>query len=122
MKNIIRNTIAVCLLISLQFACSSKPFYDTQDKVVEAAYNSLNQEMESGSLKEWATARGMKGSYTFKLTIGGKGDVVTVSTLERSEDAEVMQQNDLKNYVKTMRFQFKMPKSRTYQFPYEFKF
>jgi hypothetical protein len=123
MKRTLKIITVISLLIAVQIGCSNKPFYNTQDKVVEEAYKSLDYEMKSGDLKEWADERGMKGNYTFKLTIGGKkGEVISVNTLERSSDGEVMQQNALKNYVKLMRFQFKMPKDKSYQFPYEFKF
>jgi len=100
-----------------------KPYYNTQDQVVEAALLHLNSEMNSGSLHEWAAEQSMEGTYTLSITIGGKkGEVLTVRPVSRSDDGEIMQQNAIKDYVKVMRFPFKMPKDKSYQFEYEFKF
>lgn len=98
-----------------------KPFYDTPEEVIEAAYNALDQEMKGGEITTWAQENGIEGAYTFDLTIKHKGEVATVRTIDR-KGGDIPSQNRLKDYVKTMRFPFKMPKNRSYKFQYEFKF
>jgi hypothetical protein len=122
MKTILRLLFSILLLLSLNITyAQKKPYYTEQEQVVEAARNALNNAVESGDFKEWAIKNNMKGSFIFNLTIGGtKGEVYTINALERT--GEVKQQNTLKDYVKSMRFPFKMPKNRSYQFEYEFNF
>lgn len=122
MKTLLRLFFSTVLLFSICFSyAQKKPYYTDQEQVTEAARNVLNNTMESEDFKKWATKYGMKGSYTFNLTIGGtKGEVYTINAVERT--GEVKQQNALKDYVKSMRFPFKMPKNRSYQFEYEFNF
>jgi hypothetical protein len=109
------------MLLMNDLHAQKKPFYNENNQVIEAANNALNNSLKSGDFKEWADKYGMKGNYTFNITIGGtKGEVYTVHALERT--GEVNQQNALKDHVKNLRFPFKMPKDRSYQFQYEFKF
>ncbi|KAA3651216.1 MAG: hypothetical protein DWP98_03465 [Bacteroidetes bacterium] len=124
MKNITKTILmSLILFLSISANAQKTPYYNTQEQAIEAAYIAFDNEMNSGELKEWATSKGIKGSYTFDITIGGKkGEVYTVSTIERSEDGEIGHQNSLKNYVKLMRMPFKLPKDRSYKFRYEFKF
>jgi hypothetical protein len=97
-----------------------KPYYNTQEAVIEAAYTTLDQEMKTGKILEWAQEVNLTGTYTYDITLRGKGEVVTVRSIESS--GELKQQNALKDYLKTLRFPFKMPKDKSYKFRYEFKF
>ena len=122
MKTIIK-TIGVLgfLLLTITVNAQKKPYYTEQEEVIEAAYKQLDYSMKEGLLYEWKTERNPTGSYTMRLTIKGKGEVVTVSTVDRKE-GDIPTQNSLKNFIKTYRFPFKMPKNKSYQFVYEFKF
>lgn len=114
---------AFLLLISasISLQAQKKAYYNEQEQVIEAAYNNLDYNMKEGVLKEWAVANKPVGSYTMKLTIKHKGEVVTIQTIDR-EGGDIPTQNALKNYMKGYRFPFKMPKDKSYQFQYEFKF
>jgi hypothetical protein len=124
MKSLLKLVLTICLFGIINAASAQKkPFYSEQGEIIEAANKSLDNSMKSGDLKDWATKYNITGNYTLNLTIGGKkGEVITVSTVERSEDASVKQQNSVKNHIKLLRFPFKMPKGKSYQFEYEFKF
>lgn len=124
MKNITRTTLlSFILFLAISVKAQKTPYYDTQEQAIEAAYQVFDNEMKTGKLHEWAIKNKIKGNYTFDITIGGKkGEVLTVSTIERSEDGEIKHQNSLKDYVKLMRMPFKLPKDRSYKFRYEFKF
>lgn len=105
-----------------------KPFYNTQEAVMEAAYKSLDERMENGSIKAWiedglekATGETtLKGRFVYDITIRNKGEVASVFKVE--SDASVPVQNYVRNHMKALRFPFKMPKNKSYKFQYEFKF
>lgn len=97
-----------------------KPYYNTQEAVIEAAYTTLDQEMKTGKILEWAKEMNLTGSYIYDITLRGKGEVTTVRSIEST--GELKQQNALKDYLKSLRFPFKMPKDKSYKFRYEFKF
>lgn len=122
MKTLLK-TLGIIFIMATSFSVQAqkKPFYDDQEQVIEAAYKQLDYSMKEGLLKEWKEARNPEGSYTMKLTIKHKGMVVTVFPMER-EGGDIPTQNALKNYIKEYRFPFKMPKDKSYQFIYEFKF
>lgn len=121
MKTTLKIIFSLFLLANtLLVQAQKKPFYNEEEQVIEAAYQALEQEMQSEDMLEWAKERAIAGSYTFNITIRGKGEVATVSVVER--EGEINHQNALKDYIKSMRFPFKMPKDKSYKFQYEFKF
>ena len=124
MKNIFKTLLLLAIFgIALSTQAQKKPYYTELEEVIEAAYNTLDFEMKSGKLKEWATERQIKGSYTYDITIGDKkSEVLTIRATDRSADGIIKQQNAVKDYIKNMRFPFKLPKEKRYQFQYEFKF
>ncbi len=114
------------LLMGLLFLASNnlmaqkKPYIAEQEKIIEAAYQALDESMKGeGELRTFINENQLKGSYTFNITIRNKGEVSTVSAVER--EGEVAGQNKLKNYLKEIRFPFKMPKNKSYKFKYKFK-
>ncbi|MEQ8907847.1 MAG: hypothetical protein RIC95_01530 [Vicingaceae bacterium] len=129
-----KTAIKICLFslllaaFSFQAEAQRKPFYTTQEEVVEAAYKSLDQRMESGSLEEWiegnlekATGETeLSGTFVYDLTIRKKGEVASVFKVE--SDAPIKVQNYVKDYMKALKFPFKMPKNKSYKFRYEFNF
>lgn len=122
MKTIKKITLLVIVLfLSIGVKAQKRPYYDTQETVIEAAYNALDQAMQpEGYLHENMIEYGWKGTYTFNITIRGKGEVATVSKAADSDDIKT--QNQVKNVIKTMKFPFKMPKNHSYKFKYEFTF
>ena len=129
---IMKKTIQFMLMLFLTIGtyCSTwaqkKPFYNTQEEVIEAAYLTLDDWMSSGALKE-SIEKGLEkatgyttleGNYIFDLTIRHKGEVASVFKVE--SDAPVKMQNYVKNYMKELQFPFKMPKDKSYKFRYEF--
>jgi hypothetical protein len=99
-----------------------KPYYNTQEQAVTAATQSLDEWLQTEEVTTWLAENQMQGTYTFNITIGGtKGEVKTVNILDRKEGS-IPLQNKLKDLVKAYRFPFKMPKDKSYQFSYEFKF
>lgn len=123
MKNSIKTLLIVLsMALTTNLMAQKKPFYNTEEEVVEAAYKQLDFSMKEGALKEWAEDFKPKGSYTMDIAIIHKGTVVTIRPVERSEDGDIRTQNALKNYMKNYRFPFKMSKTKSTQITYEFKF
>ena len=121
--NIILKTLIILLLtgVTISVKAQKKPFYDEQEQVIKAANSELGSSMKEGLLKEWKEKNNPQGSYTMKLTIKHKGQVITINTIER-KGGDVSTQNALKNFMKEYTFPFKMPKDKSYQFSYEFDF
>lgn len=122
MKNLTK-TLLVCfvMLIGMSLKAQKKPYYNTQEEVIEAAYKAIDNSLQpEGYLFEQQAAYAWKGNYSFNITIRGKGEVATVSVAESGDDIQM--QNQIKNVLKTMKFPFKMPKDHSYKFKYNFKF
>jgi len=120
MKLIKQFSILIFLFIGVQEISAQKPFYDTKDEVVDAAKQVLDEEIKTGKLKDYVESHQIKGNYTFDITIRHKGEVVTVMAIDH--DGTVNHQNLLKDYIKEMKFPFKMPKTKSFKFNYAFKF
>ena len=74
-----------------------------------------------GSLYLFSLDNKLKGSFTFDLTIRGKGEMATVFVVS-NEAGTLKMQNMLKDRLKSFRFNFKIPKGKSYKFQYTLKF
>lgn len=128
MKKIIQ-LISLAFLLSGSFQLKAqKEYYSTQEEVIEAAYLTLDRWIESGEFRENIEHRlerntgenKMSGTYVMDITLRHKGEVVSVNVVE--SNAAIKLQNYMKDYIKLLKFPFKMPKNKRYKFRYEFKF
>ncbi len=108
------------LLLSSGLFAQKKPHLSDKETVIEYAYLELDESMKNGDFFEWGQETGVKGEFTFDITIRDKGEVATVFAVDRK--GEVKDQNDLKDFLKDYRFNFKMPKTKSYKFQYTFQF
>jgi hypothetical protein len=128
MKNLKITLIAMFLLAFVEQLQAQKNFYNTQEEVIEAAYKTLDNWMESGELKEaiekklekYTGESSLTGTFIYDITIRNKGEVASVFKVE--SDAPIKVQNHFKDCLKALQFPFKMPKNKSYKFRYEFKF
>jgi hypothetical protein len=130
MKTPIKLSLLTLLFIALSISAKAqkKPFYTTQEEVVEAAYKALDEMMESGEIEEWIEKKlekrtgekELSGKFVYDLTIRGKGEVATVFKVEC--DAPIKVQNNVRDHLKELKFPFKMPKNKSFKFRYEFNF
>ena len=122
MKNLSKTILlSIVLIISFSVTAQKKPYYNTQEDVIEAAYAAIDNSLKpEGYLFEKNIDYAWKGTYTFNITIRGKGEVATVSVAESG--GEIKMQKPIKNVLKTMKLPFKMPKDKNSKFKYEFKF
>ena len=121
MKYILQVMAFSLLLGSSSLQAQKKPFYNEEEEVIEAAYLHLEKSTQEGRIKAWVEANNPKGNYTMEITIRNKGEVATIRVVKR-QNGDIPTQNSLKNFLKTYRFPFKMPKQRSFRFQYEFKF
>ncbi len=115
------------LLITLFIAAiashahGEKPLIQGYEEVVAKAKTELDSSMQNGELKEFATKRGIKGEYILDITIHERGKVLTVFAVSNDSD-NLKMQTSLKDFVRTLEFNFKMPKGKNYKFQYTFTF
>lgn len=99
---------------------SQKELISDPDKVEERVVSDLNEHLESDEWKKWIEKNPIKGQFAFDITVYNKGEVVAVRALGRSGEATIPDQNKLKDYLKTMKFKFKVPKGKRYKVTYSF--
>lgn len=91
----------------------------TPDAVSDTAVSTLNRELKSGKLAEFITKSNIHGLFIFDITLHKKGEVATVFT-QSDEKTDIRSQNLLKDYIRQMRFDVKMPKDQRVKFRYTF--
>lgn len=75
-----------------------------------------------GELYLFGQEFGIKGEYTFKISVGLKNKVTSVFVIER-KGGDIPTQNKVKDAVKEFKFiTFKVPKGKHYNVEYTFKF
>ncbi len=110
------------LFIMLLFNAHSFAQADTEE-YIRMASAELDISCQTGLIHEYVLESGTKGTYTFEITIKGKGQIVSMNIKERSEDGTIAYQNALKDFVmKKVKLSFKIPKERYYKFDYTFSF
>ncbi len=111
--------ILFCTVFNLQ--AQKQELITKESEIIAKAQKELEIAANSGSIKSSIAELGIKGSYTFDITIYRKGEVLTVfAPFEVTEN--IKQQNAVKDLVKAFRLSFKMPKDKRYKFRYTFDF
>ena len=100
---------------------AEKPLLQDYSEVMAKARAELDSSMQTGVLKEFGVKHKIKGEYTMDITIHEKGKVLTVFTVSNNSD-NLKMQTGLKDFVRTLEFNFKMPKGKLYKFQYTFLF
>jgi hypothetical protein len=115
--------IAVLLLLGFTSYSQKKELIEDKARIEEQAKSELQSAMAApeGSLYLFGQKYGIKGEYTYDITIREKGDIATVFVVG-NENGTVDAQNKLKNYLMEFEFSFKMPKGKLYKFRYTFEF
>ena len=109
------------LILGIGAALAQKKPLLTDPFTVEQAVKEELAELEaSESWQEYFQDNNIKGSYTFQITVWNKGEVVSVLAVERSKDGTIPNQNSIKNYIKLLKFGFKVPKGKRYTVDHTF--
>lgn len=115
-------TFIILIVSTLAFG-QKKALIEEYSKVVDAAKIELDESMKGpeGNLFLYKQEYGISGTYDFDITLHEKGLVATVF-VKGNEGGTIKMQNKLKDFVKAMKFGFKMPKGKDYKFNYVFNF
>lgn len=96
---------------------------EDKNEIIRRATEALDQSMSApeGLMYVFAKEHSLTGEYTFDITIREKGEVATVFVVN-TETTNLNAQNMIKDKVKSLKFNFKMPKGKSYKFQYKFNF
>src|SRR5436190_1866955 len=106
-------SIVFILAIGL-YARAEKPLIQDYAQVVAKAKSELDSSMQTGALKEFAVKSKIKGEYIMDITIHERGKVLTVFAVSNDSD-NLKMQTALKDFVRTLEFNFKMTKGKMYK-------
>ena len=115
--------ILVLLVFSISVSAQKKVLISDKDQIIEEAKKELNQTLANPESDFMKMVRENKitGEYVFDISIYEKGQVLSVFVVS-SNARDVKMQNRVKDMVKTIEFNFKMPKGKSYKFQYIFNF
>ena len=113
-------TLVILLLIGFASSAQKKSLYDFEEVTAEAKLE-LDSSMRVGELKEWSVKNKVKGEYIMDITIHEKGKVLSVFAVSNDTD-DIKMQNRVKDIIRTIIFNIKMPKGKLYKFQYTFNF
>ena len=115
------------LLISIAIATSvfaqKKQLVESKEEVETLAKQEFDMAMKApeGSLYLFGIENNIKGEYSFKITLGDRGKVVSVFA-QGNEGGDIPSQNKVKDAVKAFKFNFKLPKDKNFSLEHKFKF
>lgn len=106
--------IALGLVLAVPAKGQHRPELNTQAAVDEHVSNVLAAEKAQGKLAELALKLGLRGSFTFDLTVSDKGTTETVFPVESTIES-IPDRNKLKDYLMSLHFDFKVPKGKRFK-------
>jgi hypothetical protein len=116
-----KYTLLLILLVTVALSAKAqRPYVETNDEFIELATKDLDAHMQDEKFLKKMDKEDIHGSYTYQITVGDKGKITHMRSLERSEDASIHGQNTLNDLVKKYKFDFKIPKGNFYNFQYTF--
>lgn len=86
-----------------------KPLLSTHDEIQSAITKELDDSFAGGKLKKTVDKYGITGTYNYDLTVGDKGELVTVFTIR-----EEGMNND---YVRWLQYALKAFKYKSFKIP-----
>lgn len=89
------------------------------DETIDKASAVLEEEMRAGKLREFISKNAINGIFIFDITLHKKGEVATIFA-PGDEKTDIRAQNLLKDFVRQMRFDVKIPKDQRVKFRYTF--
>jgi hypothetical protein len=116
-------TLLFIISATLATYAQKMPLLQERQEIVEQAKKELDALVAnpaSDFMTKIAEAK-VKGEYVFDITIEGKGKILSVFVVSTDAD-DVNQQNHVKDLVRKIKFNFKLPKDKSYKFQYTFNF
>jgi hypothetical protein len=96
---------------------------EDKDLIIERANAELDTAMTppEGSIYLYTLKHPIKGEYTYDISIWEKGTVTSIFAVGNN-NGTIDSQNRLKDFLMTYKFNFKMPKGKSYKFRHTFVF
>jgi len=115
----------IILLVMTGFIClAQKPeLIEDKDLIIDRANTELDSAMVSpeGTIYLYTLKHPVKGEYTYDISIREKGMVISIFAVGNN-NGTIDSQNRLKDFLMTYKFNFKMPKGKSYKFRHTFIF
>ncbi|MHC1707183.1 MAG: hypothetical protein AB9842_06625 [Bacteroidales bacterium] len=119
-----RLILSILLILAIKETVAQKqPLIAEKDAVIAQAKHELDAMMSDSqsSLRKYAKENNISGEYIFDITIAERGKVISVYAVGSDAD-DIRHQNKVKDIIRTLKFNFKMPKKSRYKFQYTFNF
>jgi hypothetical protein len=120
-----KNALFLILFVipGLSSFAQKKELIEDKDLIIERANAELDQAMSQpeGSLYLYSLKNPIKGEYTFDISFNDKSIVTSIFVVE-SKDGSIDAQNRFKSFLMTFKFNFKVPKGKSYKFRHTFVF
>ena len=120
-----KNTLLLILLLALGLSTYSqkKELLEDKDLIIERAKAELDLAMNApeGSIYLYSLKNPIKGEYTFDISFNDKSIVTSIFLVE-SKNGTIDAQNRFKSFLMTFKFNFKVPKGKSYKFRHSFVF
>ncbi len=119
-----KTTIFILLVfLALGLSAQKKVLLEDKDQIIERAKLELDSAMMApeGSIYLQTIKNPIQGEYTFDISIWEKGTVTSLFAVGNN-NGTLAAQNRLRAILMEFKFNFKMPKGKSYKFRHTFVF
>jgi hypothetical protein len=111
------------VLLGLSTFAQKKELIEDKDLIAERAKAELDLAVQApeGVIYLYTLKNPIKGEYTFDISIWEKGVVTSIFVVE-TKDGTIDMQNRFKAFLMDFKFNFKVPKGKSYKFRHTFVF
>ncbi len=114
--------LVVFLILAALPLKGQKPLISHQEDIIARATSELDSLFKTGGpMQIEAAKRGLAGEYVMDITVFDKGKVQSIFVVS-SNAINTEMQNRVKDFVRTVEFGFKIPKSTNCKVRYTFQF
>lgn len=117
------SLLILFLLLGFFSIAQKKELLEDMDLIIERANAELDLAMTppEGSLYLYSLKNPIQGEYTFDISFNYKSIVTSIFVVE-NKNGTIDAQNRFKSYLMTFKFNFKVPKGKSYKFRHTFVF
>lgn len=111
------------VLLGIASFAQKKVLIEDKDEIIARANAELDSAMMApeGALYLFTQKNPIQGEYTFDISIWEKGTVTSIYAVGNN-NGTIDGQNRLRSFLMTFKFNFKMPKGKSYKFRHTFLF
>lgn len=115
--------LILMITMGLTSFAQKKELIEDKDLIIEKAKAQLDLAMAppEGSIYLYSLKNPIRGEYTFDISFNDKSTVTSIFVVE-SKDSTIDAQNRFKSFLMNFRFNFKVPKGKSYKFRHTFIF